>query len=121
MSFPLMELVDQLTKGFMGVTSQGRVTRETPVRTEPHPTNVGGFPRGLDYDVTPQGIGRPIDRGIHGGHIARQGDAGNPGSDGASPYQRRGFPRGLAYDVTPYGIGRPIDKGIHGGHIVRQG
>jgi hypothetical protein len=33
-----MELVDQLTEGFMGVTSQGRKTGKAPVRTEPHPT-----------------------------------------------------------------------------------
>jgi hypothetical protein len=34
------------------------------------------------------------------GEVAEQGDAGSPGSGGASPYLRRGFPLDLGREVT---------------------
>jgi hypothetical protein len=42
-NFP--DSVYRSTEQFMGVTPQGRMTREAPDRTEPHPT----FPRRLEY------------------------------------------------------------------------
>jgi hypothetical protein len=39
-----------------------------------------------------------------GGHIVSQDDAQSPGSDGASPYQRRGLLCYLAYDLLPHRI-----------------
>ena len=63
-----------------------------------------GFPCCPAYDVTPYGIGRPIDKGIHGGHAARQDDAGSPGAGRAKLRLSRGFPCCLAYDVTPIGL-----------------
>ena len=41
-----------------------------------------GFPRCLVYDVTPYGIGRPIDEGTRGVHLSWQDNAESPGSDG---------------------------------------
>jgi hypothetical protein len=44
--------------------------------------------------VIPLWIGRPIAQEFVGGHVASRGDAGSPGSDGASPYRRPGaWPR----------------------------
>jgi hypothetical protein len=63
-----MELADQSIEEFMGVASQGRMTRQAPVRAEPHPT----YPRCLADDVIPYGIGRPIYRGNSWG-VASQG------------------------------------------------
>jgi hypothetical protein len=92
---PRKRLVDQSRWEFWGVTSQSRMTREAPVRTEPHPTNVGVFPESFRV-TTPMAsslirlVGRP--RNIWG-ILAIQDDAESPGSDGASPYLRRRRPR----------------------------
>ena len=59
------KLVDQLTKISYGVTSQGRITRKAPVRTEPHPTN----PRCLEITPTKE---------YTRAHIARQDHAESP-------------------------------------------
>jgi hypothetical protein len=74
-----------------------------------------GLPRCLAYDVTPYGIGRPIDEGTRGVQIAWQDDAESPGAGRAKLRLSRGFPRCLAHDVILYGIGQPIDKRTHGG------
>jgi hypothetical protein len=52
-----------------GGTSQAGVTREAPVRAEPHPTS----PRCLVCDIIPYGIRRPIDRAIPEGFTFTSG------------------------------------------------
>jgi hypothetical protein len=106
--------IDWSTNFIGGVTFLGEVTRNAPVRTEPHPTsprhpalrrepprNVGSIGRPIPLGVTswarqrggpalrrePSRIWvdwRPISLG---GDILRRGQAESPGSDGASPYQ----------------------------------
>ena len=105
------KLVGQSAKISYGVTSQGRMTRKAPVRTEPHPTNPR-LPRQRRYGLQ---IGRPIGKNFIRGHIARQDHPESPGSDGASPYQPA-LPRPRRYALQ---IGRPIGKNSYG--VISQG
>jgi hypothetical protein len=42
-----------------------------------------------------------------GGEVVRRGQAGSPGSGGASPYLRRGLLRPPAPDASAYGVEPP--------------
>jgi hypothetical protein len=71
-----------------GMTSLGTATRETPVRTEPHPTKRLrlSFPQSYSFSCSCS-CSISLCKCL-GGDVAGQGNAGNPGSDGASPYHR---------------------------------
>jgi hypothetical protein len=107
-----------------GVTSQGRITREAPVRTEPHPTTARGFPRCLVSASPAMELADQFDRRIMGGHVTRQDNLGSPGSDGASPHHPRGFPPCPACDVTRHGIADQLTEesmgGTSQGRITRE-
>jgi hypothetical protein len=95
-----------------GFTLQGRMTPAGRVRLRPN----RGFPRRRAHDVTPYGIGRPIDPTIQGVHVTRQDDAGSPGSGGASPYHHAAAPM----TSPPMELVGPIDRAIRGGQNRRS-
>jgi hypothetical protein len=114
----------------MGLTSQVRATREGRARLRPN----RGFPLDLARKAEPRKFwlelfSRQPANGVSSrcafsvwiyqgragqinsndcfvlGHVAGEGDAGSPGSDGASPYLRRGSRFTLPEKITPANSG----------------
>ena len=71
----------------------GKATREAPAQTELRPTSAGAFRVVLPYDAPPQEFLCQLVDQIVGDDVVGKATLGSPGSDGASPYQRRAFPR----------------------------
>jgi hypothetical protein len=114
-----VDLVDQSPRSLWGwATSQARMTRKAPVRTEPHPTRAGSsVPRHGDICCR---LGRPIAQEFMGAHVASQDDAKSPGSDGASPYQR-GFSRIASRRRYLLSTWSTNHSGVHGGSCPKPG
>jgi hypothetical protein len=89
------------------VTSQGRITRKAPVRTEPHPTNL----RCLAYDV----LVDQLTKEFMG--VALQGRFTRNARVRAEPHPTD--PRCLAYDVTLYKLTDQLTKEFIG--VASQG
>ena len=112
-----MELVDQSSEQFMGVTSQGRMTRESPGAGRAKLRLSRGLPRCHAHDVTPMELVDQSSEQFMGGHVTRQDDPGSPGSGRSLT-----LPPALPRPVTspPMELVDQSSKQFMGGHVTRQ-